>query len=236
MLAGPFTNLKVLRKPAQGFTVFVGIYSLVAMLYLVLAPFYGWKGDTTLEVVAKLHPVANVEEKVFPGFLNFLIFTLLALFGKHLGKPQKEAEEQNVEDDMAINRDTKQEESDDVSQKSTKFIREDTLRGKTRKLLFRTFLFVNWAIEIISDLLIVHCGKLALLALFLVSIIKPNLINLGFFLLFLVFAVASHEQVKTYWLLPIMFNCFVLTLIYATDVFVIQVDQQENLDLIGIGI
>lgn len=35
--------------------------------------------------------------------------------------------------------------------------------------------------------------------------------------------------------MPILFNCAALTLIYATDVFMIKVQNEKNLELIGIG-
>lgn len=70
-----------------------------------------------------------------------------------------------------------------------------------------------------TELLIVHCGKLALLALFLVSITKPNLLNAGFFVLFMVFSVSPYDKVKDYWMVPILFNCCTLLAIYAADIF-----------------
>lgn len=104
-----------------------------------------------------------------------------------------------------------------------------------RKLLFKCYTVLTKVLDFTTDLLVVHCGKLALLALFLVSIIKPNFFNLGFFILFMIFAVSSHEKVKTYWILPILFNCIVLTIIYANDVFLIEVEGKKTFELIGIG-
>jgi len=104
-----------------------------------------------------------------------------------------------------------------------------------RRSSYKAYVAMNLFFEYATDLLIVHCGKLALLTLFLVSIIKPNLLNLGFFILFMVFAVSSHEKVKKYWIIPILFTCTALTLIYATDVFLIEVEDEQNLELVGIG-
>ena len=127
------------------------------------------------------------------------------------------------------------EDQENKSSAETKFAPDETLRGKMRRMLYKAYLLINAAVDYFTDLLIVHCGKLSLLALFLVSIIKPNLINLGFFIIFMAFAVSSHEKVKRWWVVPILFDCFALSLIYATDVFLIEVDSKENLELVGIG-
>lgn len=90
LLAGPFTNVRSLRRSSQGFTVFTGVYSLVAMAYLVASHFYDLDGKSAMEVVAKLHPVKHIEKKSFPGMANFMMFILMVLFARYLGKIPKD--------------------------------------------------------------------------------------------------------------------------------------------------
>lgn len=124
---------------------------------------------------------------------------------------------------------------EDLTQKSGG-VAQDTLRGKMRRGIYKGYKIIKAIYDYATELLIVHSGKLALLALFLVSISKPTLLNAGFFILFMAFSVSPYEKVKTFWIVPILFNCGAFLAIYAGDIFATQkAFESETLEIIGLG-
>ena len=93
------------------------------------------------------------------------------------------------------------------------------MRGKIRRAFFRIYLKIKILFDKILDLSIIHSSKLALLALFCVSVSKATLFNCVLFLLFLALATTSYSGVKRYWKVPLVFNAFIILSMYGYDIF-----------------
>ena len=116
--------------------------------------------------------------------------------------------------------------------------RDDTLRGKIRRLFFRTYVKTRSSIDKALDMVLIHSSKFSLFALFVVSASRANLFNAGLFILFLMLSlITSYRDVKKYWKLPIIFNSFIIIVIYGIDVFqptdILNLDR-ATLSFIGI--
>ena len=72
----------------------------------------------------------------------------------------------------------------------------------------------------VVDISIVHINKLVLLALFLVSVSRPTIINAVLFIMFLVLIMVPLHHEKGYLRLTIFVNSFVICIIYTLDVFI----------------
>jgi hypothetical protein len=70
------------------------------------------------------------------------------------------------------------------------------------------------------DISIVHINKLVLLALFLVSVSRPTIINAALFVMFLVLIMVPLHTEKGYLRMTIFVNAFGICLIYTFDVFI----------------
>ena len=69
--------------------------------------------------------------------------------------------------------------------------RDDTLRGKMRRFVFKVYSFLALHLDRLIDLLTIHSSKFALFAIFLVSVSKPNLFNACLFVMFLWLSLTS---------------------------------------------
>lgn len=111
------------------------------------------------------------------------------------------------------------------------------MRGKIRRTFFRIYLKIKILFDKILDLSIIHSSKLALLALFCVSVSKATLFNTVLFLLFLALATTSYSGVRRYWKVPIIFNAFIILSMYGYDIFTpkgIEGIDYSTLEVIGL--
>jgi hypothetical protein len=69
--------------------------------------------------------------------------------------------------------------------------RDSTLRGKIRQWFSKGYLGLMDLFDRLVDVLIVHINKLVLLALFLVSVYRPTLINVILFIMFLILSMVN---------------------------------------------
>ena len=72
----------------------------------------------------------------------------------------------------------------------------------------------------VVDISIVHINKLVLLALFLVSVSRPTIINAVLFIMFLVLIMVPLHHEKGYLKLTIFVNSLAICIIYTLDVFI----------------
>lgn len=70
------------------------------------------------------------------------------------------------------------------------------------------------------DVLIVHINKLVLLALFLVSVYRPTLINVILFIMFLILSMVNIQNEYRFLRLTILINTLAICVIYTFDVFI----------------
>ena len=75
-------------------------------------------------------------------------------------------------------------------------------------------------IDRIIDILIVHIIKVVLLALFLVSVYRPTLINVILFIMFLILSMVNIQNEYRYLRLTIWINSIAICVIYTFDVFI----------------
>ena len=75
-------------------------------------------------------------------------------------------------------------------------------------------------IDRIIDILIVHIIKVVLLALFLVSVYRPTLINVILFIMFLILSMVNIQNEYRYLRLTIWINSIAICIIYTFDVFI----------------
>lgn len=66
---------------------------------------------------------------------------------------------------------------------------------------------------------IIHSSKIALFALFAVSVSYPNLFNAILFILFLMLSVSHYSNIKHYWNIPIIVDSMIILTMYGYDVF-----------------
>jgi len=72
----------------------------------------------------------------------------------------------------------------------------------------------------VVDISIVHINKLVLLALFLVSVSRPTIINAVLFIMFLILIMVPLHHEKGYLKLTIFVNSLAICIIYTLDVFI----------------
>lgn len=72
----------------------------------------------------------------------------------------------------------------------------------------------------IIDIAIVHINKVVLLALFLVSVSRPTIINAVIFIMFLILSMVSHNSELLFSKLTILVNTLAISTIYLFDVFI----------------
>jgi hypothetical protein len=100
--------------------------------------------------------------------------------------------------------------------------RDDTMRGKLRRLLYKVYTYLNELAMKTIDILVIHWMKLALLAVFSVSVSKATLFNLVLFILFLVISLAKYSLLKTLWQITVIFDSVIIISMYTYDVFFIN--------------
>ena len=72
----------------------------------------------------------------------------------------------------------------------------------------------------ILDILIVHINKLVLLALFLVAVSRPTVLNALIFVMFLILSMVDHNSEYQLFKLTTFVNTFAIGTIYTFDVFI----------------
>ena len=87
-----------------------------------------------------------------------------------------------------------------------------------RQFFFWVYSGCSYAFEQVVDVLIVHVNKLVLLALFLVSVSRPTVVNFLLFIMFLVLLLIPYQHERTYTRLAIGLNSLIILLIYSIDV------------------
>lgn len=97
--------------------------------------------------------------------------------------------------------------------------RDETLRGKLRRFIFKLYQSLKTFFDQIIDMIVIHFSKLSLCLLFLVSASKPNLFNAILFIFFLMLSLTSYRNIQKYWTAPIIFNAIILVFMYCIDVF-----------------
>jgi len=70
------------------------------------------------------------------------------------------------------------------------------------------------------DVLIVHINKIVLLALFIVAVSRPTVINALIFVMFLILSMVDHNSEYKLFKLTTFVNSFVICVIYIFDVFI----------------
>ena len=75
-------------------------------------------------------------------------------------------------------------------------------------------------IDKIIDISIVHINKFVLLALFLVSVSRPTVINMLLFIMFLILSMVNHHNEYRYLKLTLVINSLAIGIIYLFDVFI----------------
>ena len=68
--------------------------------------------------------------------------------------------------------------------------------------------------------MIVHINKLVLLALFLVAVSRPTIINAIIFVMFLILSLVDHNHEFQLFKLTIFVNTFLICTVYTFDVFI----------------
>jgi hypothetical protein len=66
----------------------------------------------------------------------------------------------------------------------------------------------------------VHINKFVLLALFLVSVSRPTVINVLLFIMFLILSMVNHHNEYRYLRLTLLINSLAIGVLYLFDVFI----------------
>ena len=72
----------------------------------------------------------------------------------------------------------------------------------------------------VINIAIVHINKVVLLALFLVSVSRPTLINVVLFVMFLTLSMVNHQNEYRYLRITLFLNSMVIIVMYTFDVFI----------------
>ena len=72
----------------------------------------------------------------------------------------------------------------------------------------------------VIDICIVHINKIVLLALFLVSVSRPTIINAVIFIMFLILNMVDHNNEYNYFRFTLLANTIAICVIYLFDVFI----------------
>ena len=72
----------------------------------------------------------------------------------------------------------------------------------------------------VLNISIVHINKLVLLALFLVSVSRPTLINVVLFIMFLILSMVNHQNEYSYLRMTLFINTLAIMILYTFDVFI----------------
>lgn len=97
-------------------------------------------------------------------------------------------------------------------------MRDYTFRGRLRYIFNVTLTGLSDAFESVLEKLIVHVNKVVLLALFLVAVWRPTIVNFLLFIMFLVMLLISRQHERLYLRLTIALNSVIIVLIYVIDV------------------
>jgi hypothetical protein len=97
-------------------------------------------------------------------------------------------------------------------------VRDFTLRGRLRYYFNQIYNGMSYAFESVMDVLIVHVNKLVLLALFLVAVSRPTIVNFLLFIMFLVMLLITPQYERTYLRFTIALVCVIIVLVYTIDV------------------
>lgn len=98
--------------------------------------------------------------------------------------------------------------------------KDSTFRGKSRQWFLKAYISMLSFFDRVVDISIVHINKLVLLALFLVSVSRPTIINAVLFIMFLVLIMVPLHHEKGYLKLTIFVNSLAICIIYTLDVFI----------------
>lgn len=88
-----------------------------------------------------------------------------------------------------------------------------------RRWLSKLYLKLKYIYDKVTDMTIIHSSKLALFAMFAVSVSHPTLFNAMLFVLFLWFSISHYSKIKQYWNIPIIVNSMIILTMYGYDVF-----------------
>ena len=67
--------------------------------------------------------------------------------------------------------------------------------------------------------IVVHTSKLALLALFIASVYKINLLASGYFMFFVLFCVLNRKQACSFWSTLVLYSAAVILALYIFQIF-----------------
>jgi hypothetical protein len=98
--------------------------------------------------------------------------------------------------------------------------KDNTTRGKIRQGCEKAFESMVEFFDQCLDILIVHINKLVLLALFLVAVSRPTVINALIFVMFLILSMVDHNSEYKLFKLTTFVNTFAICVIYIFDVFI----------------
>jgi hypothetical protein len=98
--------------------------------------------------------------------------------------------------------------------------RDNTTRGKIRQSVSKAYDSLLEFLEKILDISIVHINKLVLLALFLVSVSRPTVINAIIFIMLLILSMVDHNYELSYFRLTLFINSLAIITIFVFDVFI----------------
>lgn len=98
--------------------------------------------------------------------------------------------------------------------------RDTTTRGKIRQAVSQAYEYLREYVDKLIDIAIVHINKFVLLALFLVSVSRPTLLNALLFIMFLILSMVNHQNEYRYLRLTLVLNSMAISILFTFDTFI----------------
>jgi len=98
--------------------------------------------------------------------------------------------------------------------------RDLTTRGKMRQACSKAYASLLEYSDKAIDIATVHINKFVLLALFLVSVSRPTLLNALLFIMFLILSMVNHQNEYRYLRLTLLINSLAIGIIFTFDTFI----------------
>ena len=98
--------------------------------------------------------------------------------------------------------------------------RDSTTRGVIRQMFAKIYEWMLKFFDKLVDISIVHVNKFVLLALFIISVQRPTLLNALLFIMFLVLSMSTHQNEFRYMRLTLLINSLTIAIIFSFDTFI----------------